>query len=202
MLLTGSWAIPSQATSLLAAAEGPNPLVPHLSEIIVGLISFSILMFFVAKFAIPRFEAIYTQRTEQIEGGIKRAEQAQQEAQQALQQYREQLAAARSEAATIRDDARVSAQRIADQVREDARQESERIIASGRSQLDAQRAQIVAELRGDLGRMAVDLAGRIVGESLAEDARRRGTVDRFLDELDEVSSRTNDRAAPAPSGGE
>ena len=44
--------------------------------------------------------------------------------------------------------------------------------------------QVVNELRGQIGALAVDLAGRVVGESLADDARRSGTVDRFLAELD------------------
>ena len=60
--------------------------------------------------------------------------------------------------------------------------------AQGQHQLDAQRAQIVAELRADLGRTAVELASKVVGESLEDEARRRGTVDRFLSELDGTSA--------------
>ena len=75
-------------------------------------------------------------------------------------------------------------------MRAQAQAESERIVAQGQSQLAAQRSQIVAELRGDLGRQAVDLAGRIVGESLEDEARQRGTVDRFLDELESTSARS------------
>jgi F-type H+-transporting ATPase subunit b len=65
-----------------------------------------------------------------------------------------------------------------------AHEESERIAAAGRAQLAAQRSQIVAELRGDLGRVSVELAGRIVGESLEDEARQRRTVERFLAELE------------------
>jgi F-type H+-transporting ATPase subunit b len=65
-----------------------------------------------------------------------------------------------------------------------AHQETERIAAAGRAQLEAQRSQVVAELRGDLGRMSVDLAGRIVGESLESEVRQNQTVERFLAELD------------------
>ena len=44
--------------------------------------------------------------------------------------------------------------------------------------------QIVAELRGDLGRVSVELASKIVGESLEDEARQRRTVERFLAELE------------------
>jgi len=60
-------------------------------------------------------------------------------------------------------------------------------VARGEEQLATARQQVVNELRGQIGTLAVDLAGRVVGESLADDVRRRGTVDRFLDELDSMT---------------
>ena len=65
-----------------------------------------------------------------------------------------------------------------------AHAESERIAAAGRAQLDAQRSQIVAELRADLGRVSVELASKVVGESLQDDARQTRTVERFLADLE------------------
>ncbi|MCR3753530.1 MULTISPECIES: F0F1 ATP synthase subunit B [Lentzea] len=175
--------------TLILAAEGPvNPVIPHTSEIILGLVAFLLLLFVIKKFVSPRFEALYEERTAKIEGGIEKAEQAQAEAQRALEQYKEQLAEARAEAARIRDDARAEGLQIVEEMREQAQAESARIVAQGQHQLDAQRAQIVAELRADLGRTAVELASKVVGESLEDDSRRRGTVDRFLNELDAVAA--------------
>jgi F-type H+-transporting ATPase subunit b len=174
---------------VLAADEAPNPIIPHPSEIILGLIAFLLLLWVLQKYAFPRFEALYKERSEKIEGGIKKAEEAQAKAEEALQTYQAQLAEARAESARIRDDARLEAERIKAELRTQAQEEAARIVAQGRAQLEAQRAQIVAELRADLGRTAVELASRVVGESLEEDARRRGTVDRFLDDLESVSAR-------------
>ncbi|MDQ1647628.1 MAG: F-type H+-transporting ATPase subunit b, partial [Cryptosporangiaceae bacterium] len=101
-----------------------------------------------------------------------------------LEQYRAQLAEARTEAAAIRDEARAEGQRILEDMRTEARTESERIIARGYDQLAAQREHIVAELRGEIGRISVDLASRIIGENLADDARTAATVERFLTELE------------------
>jgi F-type H+-transporting ATPase subunit b len=175
--------------TLILAAEGPiNPVLPHTSEIILGLVAFLLLLFVIKKFVSPRFEALYEERTAKIEGGIEKAEQAQADAQRTLEQYKEQLAEARAEAARIRDDARAEGVQIIEELREQAQAESARIVAQGQHQLDAQRAQIVAELRADLGRTAVELASKVVGESLEDEARRRVTVDRFLNELDAVAA--------------
>src|SRR3954449_8445566 len=175
----------------ILAAEAHNPLIPPVGEIIVGLIAFAVVYFVFAKFVAPRFEQVFRARREAIEGGIERAEAMQAEAQAALEQYRSQLAEARSEAAQIRDQARAEGQQIIEELRAQAQEESARILARGEEQLATARQQIVNELRGQIGTLAVDLAGRVVGESLADDVRRRGTVDRFLEELDDMAAESN-----------
>src|SRR5215211_6773225 len=183
------------------AAEAHNPLIPPWGEIIVGLIAFAVVYFVFAKFVAPRFEQVFRARREAIEGGMERAETLQAEAKAALEQYRTQLAEARNEAAQIRDQARAEGQQILEELRTQAQEESARIVARGEEQLVSQRQQVVNELRGQIGALAVDLAGRVVGESLAEDARRRGTVDRFLDSLDGMSAGSPDgRSGSTVSG--
>jgi F-type H+-transporting ATPase subunit b len=171
-------------TELVLAAETPSPIIPHIPELILGFVAFILLLLVMKKYVVPRFETAYEERAQKIEGGIEKAERAQAEAEEALAQYKAQLAEARSEAAKIRDDARLEAEQIKAELRAEAESESQRIVAQGHAQLQAQKAQIVAELRADMGRNAVELASRIVGESLEDEARRRGTVDRFLQELE------------------
>ncbi|MEV6828812.1 F0F1 ATP synthase subunit B [Amycolatopsis sp. NPDC051102] len=169
---------------VLAAEEAPNPIIPHIPEVILGVVAFVILLLVLKKYVVPRFEAAYEERAQMIEGGIEKAEKAQAEAEEALAKYKAQLAEARTEAAKIRDDARLEAEQIKAELRAEAEAESQRIVAQGHAQLQAQKAQIIAELRADMGRNAVELASRIVGESLEDEVRRRGTVDRFLAELE------------------
>ena len=183
------------ATGVLAAEGGEGgfwedayPVIPHPGELIVGIIAFAVLYVVYKRYVVPRLEAMLAERQRTIEGGIERAEAMQAEAKAALDQYRAQLAEARTEAAQIRDAARAEGQQIIEELRAQAQAESARIVARGEEQLAAQRQQVVNELRGQIGTLAVDLAGRVVGESLADDARRSGTVDRFLDSLDGMTA--------------
>src|SRR3954453_5792806 len=155
----------------IMAAESANPLLPPVGEIIIGTITFAIAFFVLARFVWPRFEQVFRARREAIEGGIERAEAMQVEAKAALEQYRAQLAEARSEAAQIRDQARAEGQQILEELRIQAQEESARIVARGEEELVSQRPQVGNRLRGQIGALAVALAGRVVGESLAEDAR-------------------------------
>ena len=173
--------------SLLLAEEAghtPSPIIPIWQEIVVGLVAFGLLVFILGKFVWPRMETTFAARVEAIEGGIAKAEQAQEQANQLLEEYRQQLAQARTEAARIRDEARADAAGIKDEILAEARVESERIVTAGREALAAERTMLVRGLRTEVGGLAVDLAERIVGEALADEARQRGTVERFLSELD------------------
>jgi F-type H+-transporting ATPase subunit b len=161
-----------------------NPIVPIWQEMLVGSIAFGVLCYVLMKFVFPRMEETFKARVDAIEGGIQRAEERQIEANALFEQYKAQLAAARSEAATLREEARVDAEGIRADVLAKAREESDRIIAAGKEQLATERQTILRELRTEVGTMAVDLASKIVGESLEDEARRRGTVDRFLNQLD------------------
>jgi F-type H+-transporting ATPase subunit b len=161
-----------------------NPLVPYLPELITGLIAFFIVFGFLAKIILPRATKMLQERTDAIEGGIKRAEDAQAEANRTLEQYRAQLAEARHEAARLREDAREEGARIKAELREQGETEKRQLVESARAQIEADRQQALASLRAEIGTLSVELASRVVGESLQDEARQRRTVDRFLAELE------------------
>lgn len=172
---------------MVVAAAAPNPLIPGLPELIIGTVAFLIVFGVLAKVLLPRMQKTLAERTDAIEGGLQRAEEAQKEANEALAQYRAQLADARQEAARLREQAREEGAQIVAELREQGNAERQRLIDAAHAQIAADRAQALQSLRAEVGAIAVELASRVVGESLAEEARQRRTVDRFLAELDEQS---------------
>jgi len=168
----------------LAAEEKINPLIPHTAELIVGAIAFTLLFLTLRKFVVPMFEKAYTDRTNAIQGGIERAEKAQLEAQRALTQYNDQLSKAREEAQTLREEARVQGAAIIEDLRTKAQEEAARITATAHASIEAERQQAIASLRNEVGTLAVELASKIVGEALDDQARQSRVVDRFLEDLE------------------
>ncbi|HKG50766.1 MAG TPA: F0F1 ATP synthase subunit B, partial [Actinomycetales bacterium] len=174
------------STVTLLAAENQvgwperAPILPHPAEMIIGLIAFGILYWIIASKVMPRFEQVYAERTAAIEGGMKEAEKAQAEAAAALEQYRAQLAEARGEAGRIREEAREEGAQILAEMRAQAQAEAQRITEGAHTQIVAERQQAVVQLRAEVGTLATELASRVVGESLEDEARQRRTVERFL----------------------
>ncbi|WP_316667641.1 F0F1 ATP synthase subunit B [uncultured Propionibacterium sp.] len=160
-----------------------GPLLPELSEFLAGLALLALMWLIVSKAVAPRFEELYERRTDEIEGGIRHAEQVQAEANAAKAEYQAQLDAVRADSARSRDEAAERGEQIVAEARQKAAQEQARMIAEARAQIATEREVAMNELRLQLGGLATTLAGRIVGESL-DDERARRTVDRFLTELE------------------
>lgn len=175
-------------TSMITAAEEVNPLLPHPVEIVLSLVVFAILFYVVRKFVAPKFEQAFAERTEAIEGGLKRAEEMQAEAKAALERYQAQLSEARHEASRIREEAKEQGAAIVVEMREQAQAEAQRIITHAHGQLEAERQQALAQLRTEIGDLSTQLASRIVGEALEDEGRQRRIVERFLAELEQQES--------------
>ncbi|MFD9334284.1 F0F1 ATP synthase subunit B [Streptomyces sp. NPDC060028] len=170
---------------VLAAEEPGNPLVPPIPELVIGLIAFVIVFGFLAKKLLPNINKVLDERRESIEGGIEKAEAAQTEAQSVLEQYKAQLAEARHEAARLRQEALEQGTALKEELRAEGQRQREEIIAAGHAQIEADRKAASQALRQDVGKLATDLAGKLVGESLEDHARQSRTIDRFLSELEE-----------------
>ena len=168
-------------TSTVAAQ---NFLVPN-GTLIAELIAFLIVLFVLWRYVVPPVSKAMAERQAMIKAQLDEGRQASERLKQAEADYRKAMEEARTTAATIRDQARADAAAIREEMLEQAVQERDRFLESGREQLAHERDALVRELRAELGGLAVELASRILGESLAEEARQRGTVDRFLAELQE-----------------
>jgi F-type H+-transporting ATPase subunit b len=172
-------------TGLIPLAS--NFLVPN-GTFLVELIAFAIIVWLLSKFVIPPINKAMTDRQEAIRKEFAELDEAKDEAQKAEDEYKSQLADARQAANKIREEAREQGNQIVADAKEKAQTEADRIIENGHGQVRAERQQAVASLRAEVGTLATQLAGRIVGESLEDDERSNRVVDRFLTDLEAMQS--------------
>lgn len=170
--------------NIIAAESEVNILRLPLDELIIGTLAFAIVFFALAKFAFPAISKTLEDRADAIEGGLARAENSQAEAAAMLEQYRAQLADARGEAATIRAEAQAEKAAMIESARGEAAIAAASVTERAQAQIEAERSQAMASLRRDVSELALTLAGKVVGESLTDDARARASVDRFIADLE------------------
>jgi len=160
-----------------------NFLVPN-GTFIIELIAFILILVVLAKFVIPPINKAMEARQEAIRKEFAELDEAKADANSAKDEFEAQIADARKEAARIREEAREQGAAIIAEMREQAQAESTRIVEHGKTQIEAERQQAIASLRSEAGNLASGLAGRIVGESLDDEARQSRVVERFLAELE------------------
>jgi len=179
-----------QTEALLLAAEGEasNPLLPAIYDIVWSIIPFALVLLLFWRVVLPRLQKTLDERSEAIEGGIAQAESAQAEAKEALEKYNALLADARTEAASIRDQARAEGTQILQEMKTSAQAEADRIAENAQAQIEAERHQAVLSLRKEVGNLALDLASAVVQERLSEDAKAASVVDKLLADLDKEAS--------------
>lgn len=179
--------MPYQDVALIAAEEasGVGLLLPDISELIGGIIAFAIVFFFIWKWAGPAINRSLEQRQAAISGQIEDAEKAKAEAESLLADYKAQLAESKAEGNSIIDEARSSAEQIRADIVAKAEEEAEQIRARAREDAAQERSRALTEARSAVGEISVDLAGKLVGESLDAEAHQ-ALIDRYLEDLERL----------------
>ena len=172
---------------LANAAEGeaaPNPLLPSSYDLLWSSVVFVILLAFFWFKVLPNFKKTLDDRTQAIEGRLEAAEKAQAEAAAKTANIEAEQAAARAEAAEIREAARAEGAVILAELKEQASAEAARLTATAKAQIEAERQAALISLRAEVGTLAIDLASSVVGASLQNDKIASSVVDQFLADLE------------------
>ena len=198
--LPGSFAQEEHGTNTEehAAEEEHNPIIPELGELIPGALAFLIVFLVLQRFAFPAIRKGLKERQDKIQGDLEEAERAKSDAQGSLQRYEEQLQEARTEAGRIIEEARKTAEQMRKDMATQAQEEAQQIVRRAQEEVRGERDRALQSLRRELAEASVELAGRVVGESLDRDRQMR-LVDQYIDDV--VGMRSNGNGNGNGSGG-
>jgi F-type H+-transporting ATPase subunit b len=171
-------------SSILLAAEANDKadLYPHWQELVVGAIAFAILFVFMWKWVIPRVNDLLEERRQKIQGALEEAEAARTASETELARYRKQLADAGGEANRIIEESRKTADQLRRDIQATAEQEAQATVHRAQEEIRAERDRVFQELKAQVGDIAVELAGRVVGQSLDRTAHEK-LIDDYIDEV-------------------
>jgi F-type H+-transporting ATPase subunit b len=176
------------------AAANNNFLLPNgtfFAELVIFLVFLGLLHVLVIK----PIQKVMSERAELLRRQAQEADAARERMREAEARYQRALQEARAEAARIREEAREKGQQIVDEACREAQTETDRVLAEGRARLDAERDALAGEIRASIGTLALDLAGKLVGEPVGGASEWRNTVDPFLERIQMVDGRLR-RAEP------
>ena len=166
----------------LVVAAAKNTILPEMKEVIWFTLAFIILFFLMKRFALPPVQKAMQDRTEKIRTNLEEAEGVRNEAQEVLDRYKRQLAEAKDESNRIIEEARETADNLRQDLMERAEREVEELRQRSRDEIAAAQQRATSELQSRIGSMAIELAERVVQESLDRDANMR-LIERYIEEV-------------------
>ncbi|MFM9592096.1 hypothetical protein ACKI1J_08675 [Streptomyces scabiei] len=149
-----------------------GPLNPVVAELVAAAGLFALVFLFFVRM-VPRVQRVLDEREAATKGTEAEAAALRAEIQVKRAEVAQVLAEGRHEAARIRVRAHEEGAALIADARAAARAECADLLAEGHARLTEDRATAEAELRAHARVLALDLAGRIVGEPVGEAVRPR-----------------------------
>jgi ATP synthase F0 subunit b/ATP synthase F1 delta subunit len=162
-----------------------------MSTFIGQLVGFAVIVFIVVRYVVPPVRNLMTARQNAVRQQLEDASAAAERLTESTTAHSKAVEAAKKEAKQVVEEAQTDAGRITEQLQAQADVEAERIKTQGTRQTELMRTQLTRQLQLELGHESVRQAGELVRNYVADADQQSATVDRFLDELDDM--------APAPA---
>jgi F-type H+-transporting ATPase subunit b/F-type H+-transporting ATPase subunit delta len=158
-----------------------------MSTFIGQLVGFAAIVFLVWRYVVPPVRRAMADRQAMVRQQLEDSATAARRLTESTTAHSKAVESAKEEAETIVEEAKSDAGRIAEQMQAQSEAEAKRVTAQGTRQAELLRAQLSRQLRLELGHESVRQAGDLIRNFVADDEQRSATVDRFLDELDEMA---------------
>lgn len=137
------------------------------------VISFAIVAFLLQRFAYKPILKVLEERRRSIAESLANQERIRQQVTEAEAARRELLQKANADATRLIEEAREAAAQFREQENQKTIAQTAQMIAKAREAIEAEQEKMRQDLRQELGRLAVDLAGRVTGKILSVDDQRR-----------------------------
>lgn len=144
--------------------------------------SFLLLIVLIKKFAWDNITRTFEQRAKKISDDIDGAESARQKAEYLAQKRETELAGSRQEATTIIENAKETAEKNKAGILADAADEAGRLKEKANQEIAQTKAEAMNSIKGDVADLTVNLASKILGQKLDQEAHKE-LIDRYIDKL-------------------
>ena len=158
-----------------------------MSTFIGQLVGFALIVLLVWRYAVPPVRRLMTARQETVRQQLKDSAAASDRLKEADKAHGKAVEQAEEDAKRLVEEARSDSERIKEQLQAQAESDAERVKAQGFRQVELLRAQLIRQLRLELGHESVRQARELVRDYVSESEQQSATVDRFLDELDDMA---------------
>ena len=147
--------------------------------------SFLLLIFLVKKYAWGNITSVLDERAEKISSDIDGAEEARKKAEELASKREAELAGSRTEAKTIIENAKETAEKSRADILAEAKLEAGRLKEKANQEIAQDKAEALQSVKGDVADLTISLAGKIISQNLDSQAHKE-LIDQYIDQLGEA----------------
>ena len=147
--------------------------------------SFLLLIFLVKKYAWGNISSVLDERAEKISSDIDGAEEARKKAEELASKREAELAGSRTEAKTIIENAKGTAEKSRADILAEAKLEAGRLKEKANQEIAQNKAEALQSVKGDVADLTISLAGKIISQNLDSQAHKE-LIDQYIDQLGEA----------------
>jgi F-type H+-transporting ATPase subunit b len=156
---------------------------PSIGLIFWMIVSFSIILFLLKKFAWKPILGMIKEREESIENALAAAEKAKEEM-RTLQANNERiLHEAKAERDQLLKDAREIREKMIAEAKDAATKEGERLLKAARENIQNEKMAAVTELKNQVASLSIDIAEKILRAELSSDEKQKTLVTTLLKDI-------------------
>jgi F-type H+-transporting ATPase subunit b len=156
---------------------------PSIGLIFWMVVSFSIILFLLKKFAWSPILNMVKEREESIDAALKSAEQAKAEMKSLKSENERILAEARNERDIMLKEARDIKEKIVSEAKAIATTEGERLLKAARENIENEKMAAITELKNQVAVLSIEIAEKILKAELASDDKQKSLVKNLLQDV-------------------
>lgn len=156
---------------------------PSIGLIFWMIVSFSIILFLLKKFAWTPILGMIKEREESIEKALASAEKAKEEMKMLQSNNERILAEARTERELLLKDARDIREKMIAEAKGLASKEGERLLKSARENIQNEKMAAITELKNQVATLSIEIAEKILKSELSSDEKQKSLVNTLLKDV-------------------
>ncbi|HMR44094.1 MAG TPA: F0F1 ATP synthase subunit B [Saprospiraceae bacterium] len=159
-----------------------SPIKPDFGLLFWSTVIFGLFWLMIGKFAFRPIANALKKREEDIQTSLDQAKKAREEMANLKSENEELLKLAQEERQKILREAKEAKDAIVAEAREKAKDESKRIVAEAKELIENQKMAAIVDLKNQAGRMAIEIAEKIMRKDLAGDTEQEAFVKKLVDD--------------------
>jgi F-type H+-transporting ATPase subunit b len=160
-----------------------SPIKPDFGLLLWTAVIFLIFWFMIGKAAFRPIANALKKREDDIQNSLDEAKRAREEISNLKAENEELLKQAQEERAKILKEAKEAKDSIVSAAKETAKEEAKRIVADAKELIENQKMAAITEMKNAAGKMAIEVAEKILKSELKGDAANEDFVKRLVDDI-------------------